>query len=158
MKSLMNMNITVNPAPCPMPMPHAICEYVVDLTINLLKCFLGLHYVCLRKCPNRTIFPTARQHFSLCRPKCFLLPPIRSISMRRSIEVLKNDRNFYSVCYRFAWGNWRIAIFGARTIFRRRAVDFSVFWIRDFSTSIRSISMRRSIEVLRVIFRSLLPP
>ena len=43
----------------------------------------------------------------------------------RSIDVLKNGPKFVSVCVDFAEENRRIAIFGDRTIFIRRAVDFS---------------------------------
>ena len=43
--------------------------------------------------------------------------PIRSISMPRSIDVLKNDRKFLSVCSMFAKWNRRIFVFGAQTIF-----------------------------------------
>ena len=43
--------------------------------------------------------------------------PIRSMSMPRSIDVLKNDRKFFSVCSMFAKGNRRFFIFGARAIF-----------------------------------------
>ena len=39
------------------------------------------------------------------------------MSMPRSIDVLKNDRKFLSVCSMFAKGNLRFFIFGARTIF-----------------------------------------
>ena len=43
--------------------------------------------------------------------------PIRSISVPRSIDVLKSDRKFLSVCSMFAKRNRRFFIFGARTIF-----------------------------------------
>ena len=45
--------------------------------------------------------------------------------MPRSIEVLKNDRKNHSVRSMFTGRNRRIAVFGDRTIFLLRAVDFS---------------------------------
>ena len=47
------------------------------------------------------------------------------MSMPRSIEALENGRKKYSVRYSFTGRNRRIAIFGDRAIFIRRAVDFS---------------------------------
>ena len=43
----------------------------------------------------------------------------------RSIEVLENNRKNHSVYSIFTGRNRRIAIFGDRTIFIPRAVDFS---------------------------------
>ena len=48
--------------------------------------------------------------------KSILLTPIRSMWTPRSIEVLKNDRKFLSVCVVFASWNRRIFVFGVRTI------------------------------------------
>ena len=51
--------------------------------------------------------------------------PIRSIWTPRSIEVLENDRKNHSGRSTFTRRNRHIAVFGDRTNFQLRAVDFS---------------------------------
>ena len=65
-----------------------------------------LPYVCRRKStrrdfldPNKCLL--ARLYFFRCRSNSDFLPPIRSMSVTRSIEVLRNDRKFRRVCYLF---------------------------------------------------------
>ena len=75
----------------------------------------------------------ANFHFPLESKIVFSTLP-RSMSMPRSIEALENGRKKYSVRYSFIGRNRRAAVFGDRTIFILRAVDFSfVFDHRFFS-------------------------
>ena len=72
--------------------------------------------------------------------------------------MLKNARNLLWDCNMFAYRNRRIFIFGARTIFQRRANVFPFAVDHDFSTRIRLISLRRSLAVLKNARNLLLDP
>ena len=114
-------------------------------------------YSCIRKSthfyfrgPNNfsTFFNGAPHIRSLCANLDFSTP-IRSMSMRRSIAVLKNDRKFARV---FLFLHKEIDAFvfsGPEQFFNGARHMFSLCANLDFSPPIRSMSIPRSIEVLK---------
>ena len=96
----------------------------------------------------RTIFQWRASHFlSLRQPRFFNAD---SIDVDASIDRGAQKRSKITTRFPiFANGNRRIFIFGARTIFAGAPVVFALHCTIVFSTPIRSMSMPRSIDVLK---------